>query len=70
MGWTSGFPQIMETSRADAFEMACRKACTYSVYEVSTWLSVYCFSFQIRKTQVQALLKVRFFLNLNGVSLH
>ena len=24
MGWTSGFPEIMETSSADAFEMTCR----------------------------------------------
>ena len=23
MGWTSGFPEIMETLSADAFEMTC-----------------------------------------------
>ena len=70
MGWTSGFPKIMEASRSEAFEMTCRNAYNFSVYEVSAWPRSYCHSFQFRRMQVQALLKVRFFLNLNGVLLH
>ena len=45
MGWISGFQEIMEASSADAFEMTCRKAYTFSVYEVSAWPSGYCHSF-------------------------
>ena len=47
-----------------------RKACTFSVYDVSAWPSGYCLSFRIKRTQVQALQNVRFFLNLNGLLLH